>query len=124
MHNHYYPIGDTVKTSHSIVTRFNVDEPSETAQSHLNVPRGLSLMIQRTCAEDACKDPALSVAHGLAVGRDPLVQDVGAAAPLRGIDPTAVATLPLPVQNTHVIISVHLGEGRRHITRAFSLSSL
>jgi len=68
----------------------------------------VSQTIQSTCAEDRRKDPALSVAHRAAVGRDPAVQDVGAAAPLRGVDPTSVAALPLALQNTQIIITVHL----------------
>lgn len=67
-------------------------------------------VIQSTCAEDWCIHPALSVAHGSAVGRDPAAKDVSAAIPISRPDAAFVTALPLPIQNTHVIITVHLRE--------------
>lgn len=53
--------------------------------------------IQSTCAENRCEDPTLSIAHGAAVGRDPLVKDVSAAAPLCRLNTISVAAVPLPL---------------------------
>lgn len=69
---------------------------------------------QSTCAKDRCKHPALSIAHRAAVRGDPAVKDVSAAAPLCRLDAIFVAALPLSLQNTQVIITVHLGQEETH----------
>lgn len=61
-----------------------------------------------TCAEDRCKDPALAIAHRVAIGRDPAVKDVCAAAPVRRPDTILVAARPLTRQYAQVIVTIYL----------------